>query len=214
MAKKTKTAKKISGASKPARKVTKKAAKSTARKTARKAAPKKSAPKKAAAKKAAPKKAAAKKAAPKKAAPKKAARKKAATKTASKKTAAKKSSRRRPTGAEKEIQILASKLNEKRDEMVSLYRRDVGIGAAVSHDGEDEIDRANFDADRDLALALSSGEREVLFQIDEALAKIDRGEFGSCGSCGNAVGKERLRAIPWARYCIDCQELEEKGLLE
>lgn len=203
MAKKTKTAKKTSAASKPARKVTKKAAKSAGRKTASKTASK-----------AAPKKAAAKKASTKKAAPKKAARKKAGAKTASKKTSAKKSVRRRPAGAEKEIQILASKLNEKREEMVSMYRRDVGIGAAVSHDGEDEIDRANFDADRDLALALSSGEREVLFQIDEALAKIDRGEFGTCGSCGNAVGKERLRAIPWARYCIDCQELEEKGLLE
>ncbi|MDX1382383.1 MAG: TraR/DksA family transcriptional regulator [Thermoanaerobaculia bacterium] len=111
---------------------------------------------------------------------------------------------------------MARRLEEQRQEILNLYRHDmgVGVGEGVNHDGEDDIDRANFDTDRELALSLSSGEREVLLQIEEALARIDNGAYGSCTSCTRPIGEERLTAIPWARYCIDCQELEEKGLLE
>ena len=59
----------------------------------------------------------------------------------------------------------------------------------------------------------SDSERETLLQIEEALRRIDSGAFGSCSSCSKPIGEQRLDAIPWARYCIDCQELEEKGLL-
>jgi DnaK suppressor protein len=37
--------------------------------------------------------------------------------------------------------------------------------------------------------------------------------FGVCTNCGNVIGEKRLQAIPWSPYCIDCQELVEKGLL-
>ena len=50
-------------------------------------------------------------------------------------------------------------------------------------------------------------------EFEEALRRIQSGEFGSCTSCSKPIGDLRLHAIPWARYCIDCQELEEKGLL-
>ena len=90
---------------------------------------------------------------------------------------------------------------------------DLGVGLDAFRDGDDEIDRANFDSDRDLALSLSDTERETLLQIEEALRRIDTGAFGSCTSCSKPIGDLRLNAIPWARYCIDCQELEEKGLL-
>ena len=60
---------------------------------------------------------------------------------------------------------------------------------------------------------MSDTERETLLQIEEALRRIDNGAFGSCTSCSKPIGDLRLNAIPWARYCIDCQELEEKGLL-
>jgi DnaK suppressor protein len=108
---------------------------------------------------------------------------------------------------------LARRLDEHRREILHLYRHDLVVGLDAFRDGDDEIDRANFDSDRDLALSLSDSEREVLLQIEEALGRIASGEFGSCTSCSRPIGEQRLDAIPWARYCIDCQELEEKGLL-
>ena len=108
---------------------------------------------------------------------------------------------------------LARRLDEHRREILHLYRHDLDVGLDAFRDGDDEIDRANFDSDRDLALSLSDSEREVLLQIEEALGRIASGEFGSCTSCSKPIGEQRLHAIPWARYCIDCQELEEKGLL-
>jgi len=108
---------------------------------------------------------------------------------------------------------LARRLDEHRREILHLYRHDLDVGLDAFRDGDDEIDRANFDSDRDLALSLSDSERETLLQIEEALRRIDSGAFGSCTSCSKPIGEQRLDAIPWARYCIDCQELEEKGLL-
>jgi DnaK suppressor protein len=111
------------------------------------------------------------------------------------------------------IAQLAHRLGEHRQEILHLYRHDLDVGLDAFRDGDDEIDRANFDSDRDLALSLSDNERETLLQIEEALRRIDTGAFGSCTSCSKPIGELRLNAIPWARYCIDCQELEEKGLL-
>jgi DnaK suppressor protein len=126
-------------------------------------------------------------------------------------------SARKPTsggnGSAALVDGLARRLDEHRREILHLYRHDLGVGLDAFRDGDDEIDRANFDSDRDLALSLSDSEREVLLQIEEALGRIASGEFGSCTSCAKPIGEQRLHAIPWARYCIDCQELEEKGLL-
>ena len=194
---------------------------------AKKATAKKTTAKKTTSKRAASKKAVPKKAAPKKAAPKKTASNRAVVKKVSAKPAAKKASARRPArrtsrkatghGGRKPsglAKVLEAKLSEQRDEILNLYRRDLGLGVEVNHEGDDEIDRANFDSNRDLALALSKGERETLLQIEEALTRIEHDIYGECVFCTKPVGDERLRVIPWARHCVSCQELEEKGLLE
>jgi DnaK suppressor protein len=140
--------------------------------------------------------------------------------TTKKKVVAKKAAARRSgngngrgNGRATFVDGLARRLDEHRREILHLYRHDLGVGLDAFRDGDDEIDRANFDSDRDLALSLSDSEREVLLQIEEALRRISGGNFGSCTSCSKPIGDQRLHAIPWARYCIDCQELEEKGLL-
>jgi RNA polymerase-binding transcription factor DksA len=48
-----------------------------------------------------------------------------------------------------------------------------------------------------------------LDQIEAALRKIDKGTYGACESCRNAIGKARLEALPFARYCISCQNSSE-----
>lgn len=109
---------------------------------------------------------------------------------------------------------LGKKLELQRTEILDLYRNDLGQGQSVSHDGDDEVDRANHDSNRELALAISTGERETLKLISEALERLKGDSFGDCTNCGRVIADLRLEAIPWARHCVDCQELEERGLLD
>jgi RNA polymerase-binding protein DksA len=53
-------------------------------------------------------------------------------------------------------------------------------------------------------LAMRDRERTQLRQVDDALARLDAGTYGTCVSCGRAIASERLEAIPWAATCIDC----------
>ena len=71
-------------------------------------------------------------------------------------------------------------------------------------------DMASDVYERDFLLQLAEGERELLFKIDEALQRIEEGEYGICQECGKKVAKTRLKAIPQAANCRDCQEKEEK----
>jgi DnaK suppressor protein len=50
--------------------------------------------------------------------------------------------------------------------------------------------------------------------VDEALQRIEDDEYGACQNCSNQIQPKRLAAIPWARYCLNCQELLEKGLID
>ena len=59
-----------------------------------------------------------------------------------------------------------------------------------------------FEQQRDLALRERS--RAELSRVDAALRRLDDGTYGTCTSCGNPIAVERLEAIPWAPYCIDC----------
>jgi DnaK suppressor protein len=72
-------------------------------------------------------------------------------------------------------------------------------------------DRAITTVSRDLLYQLTTGERDILRRIDAALDRIDAGTFGSCTNCGQQVQSGRLDAVPWARHCIECQELQDRG---
>lgn len=78
----------------------------------------------------------------------------------------------------------------------------------------DPVDLAVRNYSKNVMLAVSENESRQLALIDEALLRLDDDEYGSCQNCEKAINPKRLAAIPWARYCIDCQELLEKGLLD
>ena len=65
----------------------------------------------------------------------------------------------------------------------------------------------------DNIIGLMDSERKILMEIDEALSRIEDGTYGICQGRGEQIPKERLKAIPWARYCVACATLLEKGLL-
>lgn len=110
---------------------------------------------------------------------------------------------------------LRETLESRRTELLRLYKNDVRVGQESGDEGtEDVVDRANNAYHRELMFSLSDVERTQLLQVDEALKRMDAETFGYCASCSREIAPRRLEAIPWARYCVDCQELAEKGLLE
>lgn len=70
----------------------------------------------------------------------------------------------------------------------------------------------NFD--RDFALSLLSSDQDAIYEIDEALKRIERGSYGICELTGKPIPKARLDAIPWARFTVEAQaQLERDGAL-
>ena len=113
-----------------------------------------------------------------------------------------------------QLQALRRSLFEERDNVISLYRHDVHAAQEILGEGvEDDEELASMDFDRDLLFSLSETERERLRQIEEALQRMDEGTYGLCFEDGEPIAFERLRQIPWARYCAGHQEMVEEGLL-
>jgi DnaK suppressor protein len=73
----------------------------------------------------------------------------------------------------------------------------------------DPNDRASQESEFSLELRARDRERKLIKKIDEALARIDTGDYGFCESCGVEIGIRRLEARPTATLCIDCKTLDE-----
>lgn len=102
----------------------------------------------------------------------------------------------------------------RRKDLLDLYNNDVRSGQESSDESADDfVDRANNSYARELMFSLSDTERELLIQVEEAVDRVGTEAYGDCLNCGRAIGLPRLKAVPWARHCIDCQEQEEMGLL-
>lgn len=117
--------------------------------------------------------------------------------------------------SESDLEELKATLEVKRREVKALYQHDVQAGQESTDDNADDFaDRANNSYNRETMFALSDAERTLLFEIDEALERIEKGTYGTCEHFGSPIGIQRLKAIPWARYSIEAQELKERGLLD
>lgn len=81
-----------------------------------------------------------------------------------------------------------------------------------SNVAQDLVDKAETSYTKEFLLSLSDGEREQLLLIDEALKRLEHGEFGTCQVCRKEIGPKRLLALPWTPLCIDCQEKAEEEL--
>lgn len=81
-------------------------------------------------------------------------------------------------------------------------------------DTPDPVDLAVRNYSKNVMLAVSENESRHLIFVNEALARIADDEYGLCQNCEKEINPKRLAAVPWARYCLNCQELLEQGLLE
>jgi RNA polymerase-binding protein DksA len=78
------------------------------------------------------------------------------------------------------------------------------------------LDMADIGSDnyeQEFTLGLIENEQATLREIDEALERIEKGEYGKCQQCGHPIAKARLKAKPHATLCIECRRQEEKGTL-
>jgi len=189
------------------------------------AAAKKPAAKKPAAKKPAAQKPAAKKPAAKKPAAKKpAAKKPAAKKPAAKKPAAKKPAAKKPAAKKPAAKKPAPFLNSQRQRLLALKDtlldsmngvardslRSRADGSEASAFGMHQADAGSDAYDRDFALSLLSQEQDSLYEIDEALKRIESGSYGVCEMSGKPIPRIRLEALPFTRYTVEAQAELEK----
>lgn len=107
-------------------------------------------------------------------------------------------------------------LLKERARIISEGDKTLGVGLQQSPDDlPDFADQSSFESDRNFVLRLRDRERKLLNKIDDALHKIEEGNFGICEDCGNEIGIKRLKARPVVTLCIECktrQEEEEKKL--
>ena len=93
-----------------------------------------------------------------------------------------------------------------------------GLGAQTKYLAQAERiceeDQAQNSLDEAVSLRLNGYEYMQLRQIQEALDRLQLGDYGICLSCDQAIPTKRLQALPWAKYCVRCQEKIGDSLLE
>ena len=116
--------------------------------------------------------------------------------------------------ADSKLLIIKKKLVKQRQDL--LTEAEHTLTSKISSEKEsfpDPTDQAVAELDNNFVLRLRGREQKLLKKIEEAIARIDSGEYGICESCGEQISLKRLEARPVTTLCIDCktrQEEEEK----
>jgi DnaK suppressor protein len=118
------------------------------------------------------------------------------------------------TNSNPRTEVLRKMLLERRQEVMKE------IDGLIGHRMSDEIqrrvdsapdvgDQALLDTERVRDISIMELRNKMRQQIDEALAKLEEGTYGRCADCGAEITEKRLRAVPFARRCVTCQEKQE-----
>lgn len=99
-------------------------------------------------------------------------------------------------------------LEAKQAELSAVVRNREGIAIEKSPDALDEVQHA---AERELAIRNLDRESSLLRNVRAALRRINDGSFGVCVHCEEDISIKRLNAVPWAPYCISCQEMADRN---
>ncbi len=101
-------------------------------------------------------------------------------------------------------------LLKKRDEILASTRSEPEA-LSVSVQSPDEVEFAVRTLEQGLTVATANLRSRTLKEIERALARCAGGTYGVCEACGEDISPVRLKAIPWARYCVTCQELRSRN---
>jgi DnaK suppressor protein len=75
----------------------------------------------------------------------------------------------------------------------------------------DAVESSEADIQEDIEFALIQMKAETLNKVNDALARLDNGDYGNCFECGEEIAEKRLRALPFAVRCKDCEEAREQA---
>ena len=99
-------------------------------------------------------------------------------------------------------------------EMDRLSARDCSVPEVLQSKVDDLTEGASEESERSISLVTSFATQEILFEVLDAIRRIERGSYGICEVTGEPIEPLRLEAIPWARYSLRGQEeLEKNGLM-
>lgn len=105
-------------------------------------------------------------------------------------------------------------LEEKRGELIEGFEAARSRTSDSDEEDKDYIDYAVSSYTKEFLYSLSDMERNQLVRVEDALRAMDEGTYGVCEECGEDIESKRLEAVPWAAYCLSCQELADRGLLQ
>ena len=91
--------------------------------------------------------------------------------------------------------------------------REVRADGGVNRNGLDEAESAEVSVQDDVEFALIQMKAETLEKIQDALRRIEEGDYGNCFNCGGEIPEARLRALPFALRCKDCEQDREADVL-
>ena len=115
----------------------------------------------------------------------------------------------------KKLKFFEDKLREKRVALTGMVERTENYGREADREvTQDPADKASNSYTKELLFSQSTADRFLLQLVEEALKRLHEGEYGTCTHCGKEVQPKRLEAVPWAKHCIICQDLQERGLLD
>ncbi|PSH03126.1 MAG: RNA polymerase-binding protein DksA [Acidobacteria bacterium] len=89
-----------------------------------------------------------------------------------------------------------------------------GRAAQEVDSAQDVADRASNSYQKEFLFARSNNDRQFVRLVEHALSHIAEGTYGECEQCGSEINERRLEAVPWAQYCLACQERLDRGELE
>jgi DnaK suppressor protein len=112
---------------------------------------------------------------------------------------------------DKKVQKFKQRLTEEYQKLIrSINRNRLAEEEITLENTEDEGDLATISHNKELLYNLHESDFQRLKSIQEALKRMDRGEYGECLRCNEDINEKRLMAVPWATLCIQCQEEAEK----
>jgi DnaK suppressor protein len=113
--------------------------------------------------------------------------------------------------AQQRLKQLREALVAKRRQLETEVGRSALYEKGLDEDATKDLgDQANTAYTREFQFELGNGDRRLLRVVMTALRKLDEGGFGECERCGEPIGEKRLDALPFARYCIECQRRLER----
>ncbi len=121
-----------------------------------------------------------------------------------------------------ELQRFRNQLQEEKERVAQSLVKHEKIIKHSDEEGGLEVGKAhsNHMADQgsdefqyETTIKFANTEGRYLYNIEEALRRIENGTYGNCEGCGKAINLPRLRRLPYTRFCIECKEKEEAGTL-